>query len=189
MDVDLPAVHRQALARTGTIVAGIRNEQLAAPSPCDGWDVRGLLNHVVAGNFWVKPLVEGESIDAVGDRLDGDLVGDTPAAAYERSALEADTAFSAAGAMERPVAVSYGPVPGEVYCGHRFIDVFIHGWDLAKATGQPTTLDPGLVEACWAVIEPQREMLEASGAYGTPKDLPADADRATQLLAALGRTP
>src|SRR2546430_4369451 len=49
----------------------------------------------------------------------------------------------------------------------RFIDVVVHGWDVAKATGQDTTLDPELVEACWAVIEPQKEMLLGSGAFGT----------------------
>ena len=36
--------------------------------------------------------------------------------------------------------MSYGPVPGSVYAGHRFIDVLIHGWDLAKATGQDATI-------------------------------------------------
>jgi hypothetical protein len=41
--------------------------------------------------------------------------------------------------MQAPCAVSYGPVPGEVYLGHRFIDVVVHGWDVAKGTGQDTT--------------------------------------------------
>ena len=47
MDVDLPAVHRRALARTGTIVAGVTSEQLGDATPCDGWDVATLLNHIV----------------------------------------------------------------------------------------------------------------------------------------------
>jgi uncharacterized protein (TIGR03086 family) len=89
--------------------------------------------------------------------------------------------------MERPVAVSYGPVPGEIYAGHRFIDVLVHGWDLAKATRQDTTLDATLVAACWDVIEPQLDMLAGSGAFGTTVVVPDDADQQTKLLAALGR--
>jgi uncharacterized protein (TIGR03086 family) len=89
--------------------------------------------------------------------------------------------------MDRPCAVSYGPVPGSVYCGHRFLDVLIHGWDVATSTGQDTTLDPDLVEACFAVIEPQMDMLAASGMFGDRIDVPADAGRQAQLLGLLGR--
>lgn len=189
MDVDLPSVHRQALDATGAIVAGIRPDQLDDPSPCAGWDVRELLNHVVGGNLWVKPLVDGRTIADVGDELDGDQLGDDHVAAYERSAAQAAASFSADGAMDAMVAVSYGPVPGSMYCGHRFIDVLIHGWDLAKGTGQDTTLDPALVAACWTVVEPELSILEGSGMFGTAQPVPDDADPATKLLAALGRTP
>jgi len=95
--------------------------------------------------------------------------------------------FRAPGAMDKPCAVSYGPVPGSVYCGHRFVDVLIHGWDVATSTGQDTTLDPELVEACIAVVEPQLDGLVASGAFGTPLEVPDDASAQTRLLAMLGR--
>jgi uncharacterized protein (TIGR03086 family) len=74
-----------------------------------------------------------------------------------------------------------------VYCGHRFMDVLIHGWDLAESTGQDTNLPDDLVEACWEVVAPQREVLEGSGMFGTELSVPADADRQSQLLAVLGR--
>ncbi|MDQ1402307.1 MAG: hypothetical protein QOG03_623, partial [Actinomycetota bacterium] len=107
----------------------------------------------------------------------------------DASAKAAAAAFNDAGAMERPVLVSYGPVPGSIYAGHRFIDVLIHGWDLAKATGQSTDLDPELVEACIAVVEPQAELLQGSGAFGSDFEVPPDADAQTRLLAMLGRRP
>jgi uncharacterized protein (TIGR03086 family) len=91
--------------------------------------------------------------------------------------------------MDAMCAVSYGPVAGAVYAGHRYIDVLIHGWDVAKATGQDTTLAPELVEACWAIVEPQKDELAASGAFGDDHDVPEDADRQTALLALLGRKP
>jgi uncharacterized protein (TIGR03086 family) len=179
----LPDVHRDALAATGRVVANIKPDQLHAATPCEDFDVAGLLNHLISGNFWVAPLVEGKTIAEVGDALDRDFSADE----YDASAKEADAAFSLPGAMERPVAVSYGPVPAEIYAGHRFIDVAIHGWDLAKATGQDTALDPELVDACWTVINPQMELLAASGMFGTQVDVSEDADSQTKLLAALGR--
>jgi uncharacterized protein (TIGR03086 family) len=186
-DSELPELHDQALRATAVVVAGVTGDQLGLPTPCEDWDVRALLTHVVAGNLWVGELVAGKTIDEVGDRLDGDVLGDDASAAYDRSAAVADRAFRGDGAMEKPVAVSYGPVPGSIYCGHRFIDVLVHGWDLAKATGQDTALDPALVQGCLEVVEPQAELLKGSGAFHGDVDVAAGADPQTRLLALLGR--
>ena len=185
--MNLPELHEGALASTRAYVAGVQPGQWHDPTPCAEYDVRGLVNHIVSGNFWVTPLVRGSSIADVGDKLDGDVLGDDPLVTYEQSAGEADAAFKAPGAMEASVAVSYGPVPGEIYAGHRFIDVLIHGWDLAKATGQDATLDPELVEGCRQVVEPQAELLKGSGMFGADVEVPPDADSQTRLLALLGR--
>jgi uncharacterized protein (TIGR03086 family) len=187
--MDLPAVHASALEATRATVAGVRPDQWDAATPCEGWSTRELVNHVVAGNFWVAPLVEGKTIVEVGDQYDGDVLGDDPLAAYDESARAAADAFRSPGAMTRPVAVSYGPVPGEVYAGHRFTDVLVHGWDLAKATGQDTTLDADLVQACWDVISPQAQLLAGSGAFAQPIEVDEGADLQTRLLAILGRQP
>ena len=186
-DFDLVEVHRRALADTGRLAANVTPDQYGQETPCEDWDVHELLNHVISGNHWVGELMAGKTIEEVGDRLDGDMVGDDPGAAWEASAAIADAGFSKDGAMEMPVAVSYGPVPGEIYAGHRFIDVLVHGWDLARGTGQDDTLDPELVEACLAVVEPQAEELAGSGAFGSHGDIAADADPQTRLLALLGR--
>jgi uncharacterized protein (TIGR03086 family) len=187
MAVDLPEVHAKALDSARRFVAGVDPAQWETQSVCSDWDVRALVNHIVSGNLWVPELVGGKTIAEVGDRLDGDVLGADPVAAYDTSATAAASAFRGAGAMDAPVAVSYGPVPGSVYCGHRFIDVLIHGWDVARSTGQDATLEPALVEACWEVVEPQIGMLEGSGMFGTASEVPAGADRQTQLLALLGR--
>jgi uncharacterized protein (TIGR03086 family) len=184
---DIVKVHRQALDATGRVVAGIASNQWTVPTPCEGWDVRSLVNHVVSGNLWAAELGAGRTIKDVGDRLDGDVLGRDPVAAYDASALVAGDVFAAIGALDAPCAVSYGPVPGSVYAGHRFLDVLIHGWDLAVASGQDATLDPDLVEACWEVVAPQADMLRASGMFGSEVEAPAGADEGTRLLALLGR--
>jgi uncharacterized protein (TIGR03086 family) len=190
MATDISATHRQALDATRPFVADIRADQWDLPTPCDGWTVRELTNHIVAGNLWAAALGSGSTIDDVGSDLDGDVLGADAVAAYDASAASAASVFEAPGALDAPCAVSYGPVPGSVYAGHRFLDVLIHGWDLATATGQPADLDPELVAACWEVARPQLALLQGSGAFGTDYVPAAMIDEETQasLLAALGRT-
>jgi uncharacterized protein (TIGR03086 family) len=183
---DIAALHRAALDATRGYVVGIDSDQWELPSPCEGWNVRELLNHIVAGNLWAAELASGRTIADVGSALDGDMVGTNPAEAYDISAESAASVFEAPGALDAPCAVSYGPVPGSVYAGHRFLDVLIHGWDLASATGQPTDLDPHLVDACWDVVRPQLSMLQGSGMFGVATN-DASTNSQASLLAALGR--
>lgn len=180
--------HTRALDGTGRIVAAIPADRWQAATPCPEWDVRGLVNHLVSGNCWAAELGAGATIEGVGDRLDGDRLGAEPVAAYTASARAASDVFHRPAALDAPCAVSYGPVPGSVYAGHRFIDVLIHGWDLAIATGQDAMLDDDLVEACRQIAEPQAELLRASGAFGKEVTAPPDATAQARLLALLGRT-
>jgi uncharacterized protein (TIGR03086 family) len=188
MAMDLAEAHARALDATRAVVAEVRADQWGDGSACDGWDVRELVNHVVAGNLWVAPLVEGKTIAEVGDRYDGDVLGEHPLAAYDASIEGAAAAFRAPGAMDAPVAVSYGPVPGSIYCGHRLVDVLVHGWDVASSTGQRTTLDGDLVAVALGVVEPQIDLLTASGMFGTRIDAPPGASEEQRLLALLGRS-
>jgi uncharacterized protein (TIGR03086 family) len=179
--------HTLALDATGRIVAAITADRWQAATPCAGWDVRALVNHLVSGNWWAAKLGTGATIEQVGDRLDGDRLGCDPAAAYAASAKAASDVFHWPGALQAPCAVSYGPVAGSAYAGHRFIEVLIHGWDLAAATGQDRALDDDLAEACRKVTEPQIDMLQAGGAFGEGMPVAPDASTQTRLLAMLGR--
>jgi uncharacterized protein (TIGR03086 family) len=181
-------LHAQALAITDRIVAAIPPDRWQAGTPCPGWDTQALLNHVVSGNLWAAELATGATIESVGGRLDGDVLGTDPARSYTASAKAAAAAFLRPGALDAPCAVSYGPVPGSVYAGHRFIDVFIHGWDLALATGQNTALDARLMEACRQLIEPQLELFRRAGALAAELPVPPGATPQTRFLAMLGRS-
>ena len=189
MSDDIAAQHHAALDATRPVVAGIGDAQMDASTPCAEWDVRALLNHLIAGNWWAARLAAGATIDEVGSIYDGDVLTPTAIAAYDESARAAARAFEAPGALDAPCAVSYGPVPGSVYAGHRFVDVLIHGWDLATATGQPSPITPELADACWRVVEPQLDMLRGSGMFGSDQSVPEGADSTTRLLLTMGRTP
>jgi uncharacterized protein (TIGR03086 family) len=184
---NIAQLHRRALDETRTVVAGVGRNQWKAMTPCDGWDVQTLLNHVVSGNLWAAELGAGATIEEVGGRLDGDVLGNDALVAYDSSAKLAAATFEAPGALEAPCAVSYGPVPGSVYAGHRFIDVLIHGWDLAVATGQDPTLDPELVDAAYGLLRGEAAMVRASGMFGDDLPVLDDASTQTCLLAFIGR--
>lgn len=187
MTTGLPAVHASTAAAFADRVGRVGPSQWGNATPCEGWTVRDLVNHVVSGNHWVGELVAGRTIDEVGDRLDGDVLGDDPAGAAAESSRIATEAFAAPGAMDAPCAVSYGPVPGSVYCGHRIIDQVGHAWDLATATGQDTTLPADHVAACIEIVLPQFELLAGSGAFGNASDPGDSADPQRRLLSMLGR--
>ena len=68
-------------------------------------------------------------------------------------------------------------------------DVFMHTWDLARATGQDERLDPDFCAQMLAGMEPIAEMIYSSGQYGPPVPVPTDADAQTRLLGFIGRDP
>ena len=166
---------------------GVSDEGWGAPTPCAEWDVRTLVNHVVNELLWVPPLVEGQTIADVGDRFDGDVLGDDPKKAYAGAMAGALAAAGAPGAGERIVHLSFGDMPGSEYLTQIMADVTIHSWDLARGAGQDDALDSGLVDAVYAYMEPQADAWRAAGAFGPAVTVAADADTQTKLLALTGR--
>ncbi|HJY96941.1 MAG TPA: maleylpyruvate isomerase N-terminal domain-containing protein, partial [Streptosporangiaceae bacterium] len=103
---DIAELHAQALDATGRIVDGVPADRWHAATPCGDWDARVLVNHLVSGNWWAAELAAGRTIEQVGSRLDGDLLGDDPPAAYADSAAAAAAVFRKPGALDAPCAVS-----------------------------------------------------------------------------------
>src|SRR6478735_8740320 len=94
-DLDILASHRAALDGTRVVVAAIGDDQWHLPTPCDDWDVRELLNHIVSGNWWESRLAAGATIDEVGTIYDGDILDPSPLGEYHESAIAAARAFEA----------------------------------------------------------------------------------------------
>lgn len=182
-------LHRRACETFGRYVHEVKPDQWDAPTPCTDWDVRALVNHLVYEDRWTAPLMHGKTVDEVGDKFDGDLLGDNPVAAYDDGMRESTAAFGEPGAMERTVHLSFGDFPGAEYARQLFSDHLIHGWDLAHAIGADERLDPELVAACAAWYADQEDTYRSSGAVGPRPDIGPDADPQTALLAAFGRRP
>ena len=180
---------RRALDATGRLVAGVGDDQWDVESVCDDWTVRELVNHIVTGNWWAAELdwaARPSTRSATASTATSSAT--IPLRAYDESAVAAAAPVPRTGRDGRAGAVSYGPVPGSVYCGHRFMDVLVHGWDVAASTGQDTALDADLVDACWAVVEPQLEQLVGQRRVRHRRSrCPRTTSPQTRLLAALGR--
>jgi uncharacterized protein (TIGR03086 family) len=181
-------LYARAMESTQRHVAAVREDQWTAVTPCREWNVRDIVNHVVSENLWAAELFRGKTIQAVGNRLDGDLVGDDPIGAYTRSVASAKPAVEAPGAMEATCHLSYGDETGAEYARQLFMDILIHGWDIAKATGQDTGLDPDLVADCLPIAERLTAKWRSAGIFGEKLEVAPDADRQTKLLALAGRT-
>jgi uncharacterized protein (TIGR03086 family) len=86
------------------------------------------------------------------------------------------------------VHLSYADRPGVEYVREMVFDLVVHSWDLARGISADDTLDPELVEAVYAAIEPDTD-LAATGLFDRPVPVPADSDEQTRLIAFTGRTP
>jgi hypothetical protein len=164
--MDIVELHSQALDAIRGVIAGVRQGQWPAPTPCPGWDVRALVNHVVSGNLWAAELAAGKTISEVGDHLDGDLLGVDPLGAYDASGKAAAAVFAVPRALEAPCSVSYGPVPGAVYAGHRFFDVLIHVPAACSVTTSSWRTPAMRIPACWSRWGDEREMSAATRRAG-----------------------
>ncbi|MEV7726117.1 TIGR03086 family metal-binding protein [Streptomyces sp. NPDC087917] len=180
--------HAAALRLFGERVRAVGEAQWDAPTPCAEWTVRDLVNHVTGEQRWIPPLLtEGRTVADIGDELSGDLLGADPVAAWDRAAASAVAAFGAPDALERTVALSYGPTRGSAYCSEMTADCVVHAWDLARAVGADERLPDGLVEFAIKEVMPYADGLAATGLFAQPLDIPPGANAQTRLLALVGR--
>lgn len=178
--------YAKATANTRTLLASIKPEQWSAQTPCTDWDVRQLVNHMVSGARNVSSIMGGH-----GPQNFGEVLGNDPLSAFDDAVKHAVAAFNEPGAMSKTVATRRGDQVGGAYALGQVQEMLVHGWDIAKAIGADTTLDPEVMEVCYARAIRNREQLRAGGstAWGEGEaSVPAGADRQTEYLAILGRT-
>ncbi|WP_329004708.1 TIGR03086 family metal-binding protein [Kribbella sp. NBC_00709] len=177
---------RRAFASTRTVLAEVRPSQLDAATPCVSWDVRALINHFVGSGRWGAAMVLGtESADK--DYAAGDLL-----ASYDDSRRVALAAFGSAGVLEKTIELPFGRFSGTDLMNMVTRDQFTHGWDLARAIGQPTDLDSDLATELLAqahldILDTDRGP-EGRAIFGPATKPSPPASPADQLAAFLGRT-
>jgi uncharacterized protein (TIGR03086 family) len=180
--------YQRALLATGRIVAGVRPDQLSGPTPCRDWDVRLLLNHIIGGNHMFATVARGGRVEATGDMED--YTRPDPGSRYLESAEAVLAAWAEPGAMERRVHMPFGDIPGSAAVSIHFLDLVVHGWDLARATGQDATIAPDLAaEALDISSDLLSPELREAGVFGPEVPAAADDPLHDRLVAFMGRRP
>jgi uncharacterized protein (TIGR03086 family) len=184
---ELIVLFQRAVDRFTEHVNAVRDDQWHLETPCDEWDVRTLVNHVTVEQMWVAPLLGGSTVSDIGDRFDGDQLGDDPKATWNKFVGESSSAFGAPGALEGTVNLSSGERPVADYCWEMTTDALIHGWDLARGIGADETMDPELVDVIYERTLPYVDELAKTGMFAPPVPVGPDADPQTKILAIFGR--
>ncbi|MFB6888300.1 TIGR03086 family metal-binding protein [Kitasatospora sp. NPDC056327] len=178
--------HAGALAAFTERIRLVTPGQWDAPTPCAGWTVRDLVNHLTGEQLWVPELLMGSTVSEVGARFDGDVLGDDPVAAWTAAADAARDAFTVPGATGLTVHLSFGDVSGRYYLDQLTADAVVHTWDLAEAIGRLTRLPEDLVDFALTEFTGYGD-LSGSGLFDAPLAVPDDAAPQTRLLALTGR--
>ena len=178
------AVQKQA----EEIVAGVSPDQMELPTPCARWDVRHLINHLVGGSLRHAAKINRQPLpqrSAPADFTLGDLganaalAGAAAVACWERP-----------GALDERHALPYATVTGHVAREVHLLEVLLHTWDLATATGQTAKLDGALAEGYMPVAQriiPDAIRQESGDPFGRVRRVPAGAGPYEILAAFAGR--
>ncbi|MGP4043255.1 TIGR03086 family metal-binding protein [Streptomyces sp. 2A115] len=176
------------LAKTGDLIEGVEAGQLGLPTPCEEYDVETLVNHLVGWLLLFEARCNGRPYDA--DPA-SHRSGPDPAAEFRAAAAGLVAGWAKYG-FEREVAVTGGSkLPGEMVFNMTVMEFLTHGWDLAKATGQPIPFTEEEAAETLARAEvtlpPQYRGEGMSFGHIVPVD--ENAPAVDRLVAFLGRHP
>lgn len=183
----------RALDQIGALVAGTEPAHLDRPTPCEGWDVRALLDHVVGVPRRIAHAADGGALVDMPGYVEIPDGGHVAALAAARA--EVDRAWGLAGhgdaVLDRMLTLPWGTMPGRV-AGFAYVQEFtVHAWDLAVATGREGELDAALAEECEPIAH-RMVPAESRGApvtFGPVVEVDDDAGPYSRLVAWLGRDP
>jgi len=186
-----PLLH--SYENAAVIVSGISVDQLGHPTTCPGYDVAGLVDHIVEAAYRAAALGRGQTPPAGGESPHVEL--SVAPARLRRAAEEAAQAWD----DESRLVLSLTMPWGEKYTGATLVNMYLaelaaHAWDLAEATGQLDRLDPSLarpaLNGALAMMKPEyRDMVESGSPFGAVVPPPPGADDWERLAAFMGRDP
>ncbi len=183
---DPVALYEQAVTNTRKIFANVKPAQMKDSTPCDKWDVAALMNHITGvSGYGINVLAGAQANDADHDAAKGG----TTLEAFDKARNRFVQRAREPGALTKMVKGPAGDMPAAVFVGIIFNDMLVHGWDLAKATKQDTTLPKDLVETDYAMVSPNFKNLPRGekAPFKEAVSVPATASTQTKLLAGYGR--
>jgi len=177
--------HRRDAGIFSAVVDGADPASWDNPAPVEGWTARDVVDHLVE---WLPSLLAAGS-DVV--LPEGPKVADDPAAAWAHHRDAVQAFLDDPASQDRIITNQhFGSMPVPVAIDRFYTaDVFLHAWDLAKATGQQIDLGEERCAATLAGMEPLDDLLRNSGQYGPRVEVPEDASAQDKLMGFIGRDP
>jgi uncharacterized protein (TIGR03086 family) len=177
---------------TATVLATVPPAGFAAASPCTGWTVRQVGNHLVASLTLLARVAEGEPVPPAefdaNAMADTDHLGTDPVAAFHTAAQRSTAVFKLPDTLDRSYPLPSGPTPGIALANLSLLESLVHGWDIAHGAGLPHPADPAVVAAVQAfAARAIGDHQRAAGLFAAPVATGTDAEPFTVLLAHLGR--
>jgi uncharacterized protein (TIGR03086 family) len=185
--MELVEAFDKGLAEFDDRVHRVKDAQWTARTPCTDWTVRDLVGHITSEHLWAPLLLRGATLSEVGDRFDGDVLGDDPVGAWERAAAESKLAFHRPGALDGAVHTSGGLTPAAEYAWQMTLDLTVHAWDLARGIGAGDAIDEDLVATVYDGAESRIGDWQDLGIFDAPVAVAESASTQDRLVALLGR--
>lgn len=176
--------YRRLSTRFADLVHDVPADRWAAPSPCDGWTARDVVSHVIdVHGMMLKPLQRGLS--------DAPSVDDDPEAAIGSAIADLQAVLDDAELASSEYDGYFGRTcVQDTIDRFMCLDLVVHGWDLARATGQEFRADEASLRSSEAMLAPGDDDRSGPDAiFGPPVPVPADAPLADRVIALSGRRP
>lgn len=173
------------------VIDRIEPEQLSLAAPAD-WSrnpnptLRDIVAYHAFDEAWVPDVLAGRTAQEVGDRYDGDLLGDDPIAGYDEINDAATQAVAQDLDYNKVVHLSYGDFPLGDYLEHTSTYRAFQAWTIAHFLELDYSLPAPLVDGLWEIIGPQIDAFRVMGVFPPEIQVPEDSDSQTRLLAKAG---
>jgi uncharacterized protein (TIGR03086 family) len=166
------------------IISRVQPEEASLPTPCADFDVRALVNHTVHDVQSFTAMITGGQRGSP----EADLIGDDWLAAYNSPADGLLSAWRKRG-TEGTFTSRLGELPATWAVGQHATNLTVHAWDLARATGQTSDLDPELAESALAWGQENLKPQFRGQAFGPEIEVQEDAPAYDRLAGFFGRSP
>ena len=178
-----------AAAQAANVVNGMPEGTLDAPTPCRDWDLRTLLNHTILWtSYSAERRAHGESVAE--DLMTKDFTAEPGFRDdYARQIDRAVQAWAKPQAWEGEIGVMGDATPAADVGAMLIMEMVLHGWDVAKATGQEYACDEAVAAAVLATVEQQAELFRKYQGFADAIEAPQDAAAFDRALRLSGRDP
>jgi len=170
------------------VIAAVATSDYGLPTPCPDWTVGQLINHMIGALTMFRDVgVEGSADPALFAR---DLIAGDAETSFRETAAATLDAWRDPAKLDGTAKLPFGEFPAAFALQLPAMDMVVHSWDLAKATGLKVDWDPGLIAETLTFCESTfTDPAFRGDSFAPPVDVAPDADDVTRLVAFLGRRP